>query len=68
LARAVALVGDFALPAFRHNAQGSPTNDFATEGSSYARFFSRLRAEISAISMGPMVNSPAAALRVSSRK
>ena len=35
---------------------------------SYARFLSRFRLPISAISIGPSVNSPASAFRVSSRK
>ena len=38
------------------------------EGRRYALFFSRFRFEISAISMGPTLNSPSPAFRVNSRR
>ena len=44
------------------------SNALADRDMGYALFFSRFRLPISAISIGPRVNSPTSAFRVSSRR
>jgi hypothetical protein len=58
----------FFNPTFRRREPDVRPTASLTARPRYARFFSRLRAEISAISIGPTLNCPSPAFRVSSRK